>query len=153
MATVVLRLIGTTDVHAHIHPYDYYRDAPDENDRPRQGRDADRAARAEARNALLLDNGDLIQGSPLGDWAAEALGAGADQDASDDRGDERARLRRRRRRQPRVQLRPRSARRRARRRDFPFVCCNVLKPDGAPYFTPWTILRGSASTATAASAS
>jgi len=30
VATVVLRLIGTTDMHAHVQPYDYYRDAPDE---------------------------------------------------------------------------------------------------------------------------
>ena len=29
-----------------------------------------KAARAEATNALLFDNGDLLQGSPMGDWVA-----------------------------------------------------------------------------------
>jgi 2',3'-cyclic-nucleotide 2'-phosphodiesterase / 3'-nucleotidase len=24
--------------------------------------------------------------------------------------------------------------------EFPVLCCNVLKPDGAPYFKPWTIV-------------
>ena len=34
------------------------------------------AARTEAANVLLLDNGDFIQGTPLGDWSAEAMQAG-----------------------------------------------------------------------------
>ena len=50
MATVVLRLIGTTDVHAHIHPYDYYRDAPDETTGLAKAATLIARARAEARN-------------------------------------------------------------------------------------------------------
>ncbi len=90
MARVTLRLIGTTDVHAHIHPYDYYRDAPDEKTGLAKAATLIAEARAQAPNAILLDNGDLIQGSPLGDWAAEALGAGGISDPPDDRGDERS---------------------------------------------------------------
>ena len=63
-------------MHARIHPYDYYRDCPDEKTGLAKAAALIAEARAEAPNSVLLDNGDLIQGSPLGDWAAEALGAG-----------------------------------------------------------------------------
>ena len=74
MGTVVqLRLIGTTDVHARIGPYDYYRDRPDGSGGLAEAAALIAEARGEAANSLVFDNGDLIQGSPLGDWAAEAL--------------------------------------------------------------------------------
>src|SRR5947209_19570780 len=63
-------------MHAHVAPYDYYRDAPDETTGLAKAATLIAQARGEAANALLFDNGDLIQGSPLGDWAAEALAAG-----------------------------------------------------------------------------
>src|SRR5947209_5127464 len=75
MAIVELRLIGTTDLHAHVAPYDYYRDAPDPVRGLAEAATLIAQARDEAANALVFDNGDLIQGSPLGDWAAEALAA------------------------------------------------------------------------------
>ena len=44
-----LRLIGTSDLHANIFAYDYYRDRPDDTRRPRQDRVADRGgARAKS---------------------------------------------------------------------------------------------------------
>ncbi|WP_113912512.1 hypothetical protein [Roseovarius dicentrarchi] len=62
-----LRLLGTTDLHAHLLPYDYY---ADEGDRPYGlSRTATliRAARAEVANTMLFDNGDALQGTPFGD--------------------------------------------------------------------------------------
>src|ERR1700761_1450214 len=69
-----LRLIGTSDLHANIFPYDYYRDRPD--DRVGLARTAGLIAKAreEAPNCLLLDNGDIIQGTPLGDYVAQSKG-------------------------------------------------------------------------------
>jgi len=73
---VHLRLMETTDLHVAIFPYDYYADAPD--DTVGLGRTAAliARARAEAANSVLIDNGDLIQGNPLGDYAAYERGSG-----------------------------------------------------------------------------
>lgn len=71
-ADIALRLIATSDLHACLLPYDY-----------RAGRaiaglglsEISRqiaAARAEAPNNLLFDNGDFLQGSPLADYVAGA---------------------------------------------------------------------------------
>ena len=62
---IPLRLIGTSDLHAYIYPYDYYRDRPDETVGLAKTAALISAARAEATNSLLLDNGDFIQGAPL----------------------------------------------------------------------------------------
>lgn len=69
-----LRLMGTTDIHVAIMPYDYYADAP--NDTMGLARTASivQSIRAEAGNAILLDNGDTIQGNPMGDYVAYERG-------------------------------------------------------------------------------
>lgn len=68
---VHLRVIETTDLHVHVYPYDYYADRP----APALGlacsAELIAALRAEAPNALLFDNGDFLQGSPLGDHVAQ----------------------------------------------------------------------------------
>ncbi len=68
--TIHLRLLATSDLHAHLLPYDYYVGAA--TDRLGFARTASliQAARAEARNCLLFDNGDFLQGSALGDCFA-----------------------------------------------------------------------------------
>ncbi len=69
-ADLRLRLLETTDLHMNLLSHDYYQD------KPTTGYGLDRtitlikAARAEVKNALLFDNGDLLQGSPMGDWVA-----------------------------------------------------------------------------------
>ena len=65
-----LRLMETTDIHVAIFPYDYYADTP--NDTMGLGRTAAliNGIRAEATNSVLIDNGDLIQGNPMGDYVA-----------------------------------------------------------------------------------
>ena len=67
---VKLRILETTDLHVNILPYDYYRDAADDTVGLARTATLVKAARAEAKNSLLFDNGDLIQGSPLGDFVA-----------------------------------------------------------------------------------
>lgn len=71
---VKLRLLETTDLHVNVFPYDYYRDKPDDTVGLAKTAALIKAARAQARNALLFDNGDLIQGSPLGDYMAYKKG-------------------------------------------------------------------------------
>lgn len=66
-----LVLLATTDLHANLRPFNYYLDS-EEND-PGLARIAtlvDRQ-RAATPNCLLFDNGDTLQGTPLGDVAHE----------------------------------------------------------------------------------
>jgi 2',3'-cyclic-nucleotide 2'-phosphodiesterase/3'-nucleotidase len=69
-----LRIMETTDIHVAVMPYDYYGDAP--NDTMGLARTAAiiEEIRAEAGNAVLFDNGDLIQGNPMGDYYAYERG-------------------------------------------------------------------------------
>jgi 2',3'-cyclic-nucleotide 2'-phosphodiesterase/3'-nucleotidase len=69
-----LRLIETTDLHVAVFPYDYFADAP--NDTLGLARTATliETIRAEAGNSVLIDNGDIIQGNPLGDYIAYERG-------------------------------------------------------------------------------
>ncbi|HEU4519209.1 MAG TPA: bifunctional 2',3'-cyclic-nucleotide 2'-phosphodiesterase/3'-nucleotidase [Microvirga sp.] len=73
-ALVRLRILETTDLHVNVFPYDYYRDAADDTVGLARTAALVKAARAEAPNSLLFDNGDLIQGSPLGDFVAYQRG-------------------------------------------------------------------------------
>ena len=68
--TLRLRLLSTTDIHTHIVDYDYYRDQPDISLGFARTATLIRQTRAEVRNSLLFDSGDLIQGNPLGDYVA-----------------------------------------------------------------------------------
>ncbi len=136
-----LRLIGTSDLHANIYPYDYYRDRPDETVGLSKTATLIAAAQAEAANALLLDNGDFIQGTPLGDYFAQTM-----------------------RDQPGA-LHPMISVMNALGYDagalgnhefnygldvleatlagakFPVLSCNIFKPDGGFYFEPFTVLE------------
>lgn len=71
---VHLRIMETTDIHVHVFPYDYYSDRP--VDTAGLARTAAHIAdiRAEATNSLLLDNGDFLQGNPMGDYIAYERG-------------------------------------------------------------------------------
>ena len=69
-----LRLMETTDIHVNVMPYDYYADKP--NDTMGLARTASiiDSIRAEAANSMLIDNGDLLQGNPMGDYMAYKKG-------------------------------------------------------------------------------
>jgi len=76
-ATVDLRILETTDLHSNMMDFDYYKDTPTEKFGLVRTASLINAARSEAKNSVLVDNGDLIQGSPLGDYmAAKGLKAG-----------------------------------------------------------------------------
>lgn len=64
------RILQTTDLHAHLVPYDYYKDKPVKHLGLTRLASLIRQCRAEAPNALLFDNGDFLQGTPLGDYLA-----------------------------------------------------------------------------------
>ena len=68
--TLQLRLLHTTDVHMNLLAWDYYQDKPTEEYGLARTATLIKAARAETRNTMLFDNGDLLQGSPLGDFVA-----------------------------------------------------------------------------------
>ena len=69
-----LRIMETTDLHVHVFPYDYYADK--ERDTVGLARTAAivKEIRAEATNSLLVDNGDFLQGNPMGDYIAYEKG-------------------------------------------------------------------------------
>lgn len=74
-ATVDLRLMETTDIHSNVMDYNYYSDVPDPQIGLVRTASLIRQARAELSepgNYVLVDNGDLIQGSPMGDWRQAA---------------------------------------------------------------------------------
>jgi 2',3'-cyclic-nucleotide 2'-phosphodiesterase/3'-nucleotidase len=68
--SATLALLETTDLHANVLSYDYYKLAPE----PSIGLERTAALIAQARaqfvNNLLLDNGDTIQGTALADYQA-----------------------------------------------------------------------------------
>ncbi|WP_077641117.1 bifunctional 2',3'-cyclic-nucleotide 2'-phosphodiesterase/3'-nucleotidase [Salinivibrio sp. IB574] len=68
--TVNLRVIETTDIHTNVMDYDYYKNKPSQKIGLVRAATVVKQARDEAQNALLVDNGDLLQGSPMGDYMA-----------------------------------------------------------------------------------
>ena len=69
-----LRIMSTTDLHVHVHPYDYYADKPVDNVGLARTASLIDGIRAEATNAILVDNGDFLQGNPMGDYMAYEKG-------------------------------------------------------------------------------
>ena len=142
-ARLKLRILETTDLHVNVYPYDYYRDAPDDTVGLAKTAGLVRAALAEVENGILFDNGDLIQGSPMGDYVAYQTGlqnggvhpmvaalnelpyaCGTLGNHEFNYGLEYLA----------------TALSKAR---FPFVSCNLERPDGTTVLKPWIILERS----------
>ncbi len=70
-AEVRLRLMETTDLHMNLLSYDYYQDKATDQYGLSRAITLIKAARAEVANSLLFDNGDLLQGNPLGDMVVK----------------------------------------------------------------------------------
>lgn len=70
-AKVKLRIMETTDIHDNLINYDYYSDKATDQYGLAKTATLIKKAREEAKNSLLFDNGDLIQGNPMGDYVAK----------------------------------------------------------------------------------
>lgn len=70
-STLKLRLLETTDIHTNIVNYDYYQDKSTDEFGLAKTATLIKKAREEAKNSILIDNGDLLQGNPLGDYVAK----------------------------------------------------------------------------------
>lgn len=136
-----LRLLETSDLHMFVYDYDYYRDKEDPTVGLAKVATLIRAARAEVRNALLFDNGDIIQGNPLGDYVARP-GQLKDGEihpvfaAMNQLGYDGATLGNHEFNYglPFLDLALKGA-------NFPFVCANLTHVDGRTYLPPTMILR------------
>ena len=63
-----LRVLETTDLHTNIMDFNYYSGKDDPTIGLARTASLIHAARNEAKNSVLVDNGDLLQGSPMGDY-------------------------------------------------------------------------------------
>ncbi|SQG45624.1 bifunctional 2',3'-cyclic nucleotide 2'-phosphodiesterase/3'-nucleotidase protein [Streptococcus uberis] len=68
--TVDVRIISTTDLHSNLVNYDYYQDKASQTIGLAKAAVLIDQAKAENPNAVLVDNGDILQGTPLGTYEA-----------------------------------------------------------------------------------
>ena len=136
-----LRIMETTDLHVHVWPWDYYADR--ESDTMGLARTAARVAeiRSEATNSLLLDNGDFLQGNPMGDYIAYERGMSEGQEhpivtAMNEVGVEGGTLGNHEFNYGLEFLENTLA-----GTGFPVVCANVDRVDGEPLVERWTVLE------------
>ena len=73
---VRLRVLETSDLHMHIMDYDYFQDQSSVTAGLARTAALLEQARSEVSNSILVDNGDLLQGNPLGDFIARQRGLG-----------------------------------------------------------------------------
>jgi 2',3'-cyclic-nucleotide 2'-phosphodiesterase/3'-nucleotidase len=71
---VDIRLLETVDIHANLLNFNYFSDEQDDKVGLVKTTTLIRQSRAQVSNSLLIDNGDLLQGSPLGDYIAKIKG-------------------------------------------------------------------------------
>lgn len=70
-AQVQFRIIETSDIHTNLTDFDYYKDQANPQYGLTRTATLIRQAKKENPNHLLVDNGDLIQGAPIGDYVAD----------------------------------------------------------------------------------
>lgn len=140
---IKLRLLETSDLHTFDEDYDYFRDAKDETVGLTKVATLIGTARAEAKNSMLFDNGDIIQGNPLSDYVAlpgnfphdgvhptiRAMNTLSYDAATIGNHEFNYGL-------PLFDAALKGA-------NFPFCCANFLKLDGTPYLPPTLILERS----------
>ena len=68
-ATIDLRIMETTDLHGNMMNFDYFKDQNIDTFGLTKTANLIHQARQEVKNSVLVDNGDLIQGSPMADYA------------------------------------------------------------------------------------
>jgi 2',3'-cyclic-nucleotide 2'-phosphodiesterase / 3'-nucleotidase / 5'-nucleotidase len=70
-STVKLRIMETTDTHTNLLSFDYYKGSANNKVGLVKTAKLVEEARKEAKNSVLVDNGDTIQGTPLGTYVAK----------------------------------------------------------------------------------
>jgi 2',3'-cyclic-nucleotide 2'-phosphodiesterase/3'-nucleotidase len=78
-SSALLAVLETTDLHANVVGYDYFKLAPDASLGLDRAATLIAQARKEFPNTLLFDNGDTIQGTALADYQALAAPLRCDQ--------------------------------------------------------------------------
>ncbi|ENQ3104392.1 2',3'-cyclic-nucleotide 2'-phosphodiesterase / 3'-nucleotidase [Bacillus sp. 491mf] len=73
-SAVKLRILETSDIHVNLMNYDYYQTKTDNKVGLVQTATLVNEARKEAKNSVLFDDGDALQGTPLGDYVAKVKG-------------------------------------------------------------------------------
>ncbi|MBM6616303.1 bifunctional 2',3'-cyclic-nucleotide 2'-phosphodiesterase/3'-nucleotidase [Bacillus suaedaesalsae] len=68
---VELRILETTDIHTNLVDFDYYKNATAPKLGLAKTATLVKQAKQEVENSVLVDNGDLIQGTPLGTYKAK----------------------------------------------------------------------------------
>lgn len=71
VTTLGIRILSTTDLHMNLLGYDYFLGRESRGTGLAAVASLIEEARANHRNCLLFDNGDSLQGTPLGDYVAE----------------------------------------------------------------------------------
>lgn len=69
-ATVDLRVLETSDLHGNMMDFDYYKDKPTDKFGLVRTASLIQHASEQVTNSVLVDNGDIIQGSPMADYMA-----------------------------------------------------------------------------------
>nr|WP_051024251.1 MULTISPECIES: bifunctional 2',3'-cyclic-nucleotide 2'-phosphodiesterase/3'-nucleotidase [Bacillus] len=68
---IKLRIMETTDTHTNLLSYDYYKGVTSDKVGLIKTAELVKQARKESQNTVLVDNGDTIQGTPLGTYTAK----------------------------------------------------------------------------------
>ncbi|MCL2880105.1 MAG: bifunctional 2',3'-cyclic-nucleotide 2'-phosphodiesterase/3'-nucleotidase, partial [Treponema sp.] len=76
--TLDLTILATTDVHNSYNDYDYFTDTPTDQSGLVRISTGIKDIRANTANVLLFDNGDNIQGNPIGEYLAKNPDIGGD---------------------------------------------------------------------------
>jgi len=71
VAQVDLRILETSDLHTNIMDYDYYKTKYNPTIGLARTASLIKLKGADSNNVVLVDNGDLLQGSPMGDYVAD----------------------------------------------------------------------------------
>ncbi|MDA1770755.1 bifunctional 2',3'-cyclic-nucleotide 2'-phosphodiesterase/3'-nucleotidase [Bacillus cereus] len=72
-STVNLRILETSDIHVNLMNYDFYQTKTDNKVGLVQTATLVNKAREEVKNSVLFDDGDALQGTPLGDYVANKI--------------------------------------------------------------------------------
>ncbi|WP_342358670.1 bifunctional 2',3'-cyclic-nucleotide 2'-phosphodiesterase/3'-nucleotidase [Terrarubrum flagellatum] len=136
-----LRILETTDIHVNVAAYDYFRDTADDTVGLAKTATLLKAARAEVKNSITFDNGDFIQGSPLGDYMAYKKGLKKGDThpmvaAMNTLGYACGTLGNHEFNYGLDYLENGCA-----AANFPLVCANVFKADGKPLLKPWIVVE------------